>query len=291
MSRKEDARFEEWLKATRDKLSPGAQRNLDALAEDETSREVFRGYLREDEFYRNLQGVKDTEKKLGAEKESLQQEIAKFERQRTEWRNWYQSEKPKNETLTSENSTLKKEIDLLKAKLGRPADHDDDGDTSPRRNLEMNDDLKAELAQLRQELTATKGRVENIDGNIPGFTAGVAKAVQRAMKEGFDVDADQIVDLSIRTGANPEQAYYQLTFEQRAKREQEQREKDIKDAEERGRRKALTERPSPDHLRASGPSVVEQLRGKNSDFPTGRRDIVNAAVDEFRRLQAESQGT
>jgi hypothetical protein len=104
------------------------------------------------------------------------------------------------------------------------------------------------------------------------------------------VDPSQIIDLSLRNGSTPDVAYYQLTYEQRAKRDAEQREKDIKDAEERGRRKALTERPSPDHLRPAGPSVIDRLRGKTEAYPTSRRDIVDAAVEEFRKMSSEGLG-
>lgn len=287
---KEDKRFQEWLEATKAKLDPSIHRAFDALAEHDSAKEVFRGYLREDEFYRNLQKVKDDEKALKSEKDALQSEIAKFERQRTEWRTWYQNEKPKVDNFASENAALKKQIEAMQAKLGRGAKDDDDTDGGAARgSREMNDELKATLDQLKQELNETKGRLEAVDGNIPAFMAGVATVIQKANKEGFEVDPNQLIDLALRNRTTPDVAYYQLTYEERTKRASEQREKDIKEAEERGRRSALADRPSPDHLRPAGPSVIDRIRGK-VDYPTSRRDIVDAAVEEWRKIQHDGLG-
>jgi DNA repair exonuclease SbcCD ATPase subunit len=270
MSKREDAEFDEWKKETRGKLSPSVQAQFDALTGDPTSKEVFRGYLREGEFYTRLNETKAEADRIKKEKESLAAEVTQFQRQRTEIASWWQNEK-----LEEKVQKLEQKLDGLDP---------DSTDTGKGRNSEMNDDRLAEIEEVKAQLKATQGRLEAIDGNLPRFVGSLGKVIRNSIKEGFDIDPDKIVELSLNNGADPEVAYYQLTYADREKRAKEDFDKKLKDAEEKGRREALSTRPSQDFLRPAGPTVVDRIREKSN--PTDRRQLVDAAVEEFRALRS-----
>jgi DNA repair exonuclease SbcCD ATPase subunit len=282
MSKREDAEFDEWKKETRGKLSPSVQAQFDALTGDPTSKEVFRGYLREGEFYTRLNETKAEADRIKKEKESLAAEVTQFQRQRTEIASWWQNEKPKNERLVEEKKKLEEKVQKLEQKLDGL--DPDSTDTGKGRNSEMNDDRLAEIEEVKAQLKATQGRLEAIDGNLPRFVGSLGKVIRNSIKEGFDIDPDKIVELSLNNGADPEVAYYQLTYADREKRAKEDFDKKLKDAEEKGRREALSTRPSQDFLRPAGPTVVDRIREKSN--PTDRRQLVDAAVEEFRALRS-----
>lgn len=289
MSKSEDAAFDEWKKETRAKLAPTVQAQFDALTADPTSREVFRGYLREGEFYTRLNTQKAAEDKLKQEQEALAAEQAQFTRQRAEIVSWWQTEKPKNEKLVEDRKKLETKVKDLESRL---ADLDPDSDSAPKgrgKNAEMSDEKLAEIEDLKKQLGAAAQRLEALDGNLPRFVGSLGKAIRDSIKEGFDVDPDKIVELSLTNGADPSVAYYQLTYEQREKRAKEELEKKLKEAEEKGRREALSTRPSQDFLRPAGPSVVDRIREKPTPGAVGdRRAMVDAAVEEFRTLRQQA---
>ena len=284
--KREDAEIEAWKKETRGKLSPAVQAQFDALTGDETSKEVFRGYLREGEFYTRLNEQKAEADKIKKEKESLAAEVAQFQRQRTEITSWWQQEKPKNERLVDEKKKLEAKVNELASKL-KEIDPDSTEAPGGRRSSEMNDEAKTEIEDVKAQLKATTARLEAIDGNLPRFVGSLGKVIRNSIKEGYDIDPDKIVELSLNNGADPEIAYYQLTYAEREKRSKEDFEKKLKDAEEKGRREALSTRPSQDFLRPAGPSVVDRIREKSTG-PMDRRAMVDDAVSMFRELRSNA---
>lgn len=285
MSKREDAEFEAWKKETRGKLDPSLQDKFDALTSHESSKELFRGYLRENEFYTRLNEQNAEKQKIAKERESLAAEVAQFQRQRTEIASWWQAEKPKNEKLVAEKKQLEQKVKALEAKLN---DLDPDSTDAPRgrgKDSEMTDDQRAEIDEVKKSLAAANARLEAIDSNIPQFVGKLGRVIKNSLKEGFDIDPDKVVELSLNNGADPEVAYYQLTYEEREKRAKADFEKKLKEAEEKGRREALSTRPSQDFLRPAGPTVVDRIREKSSG-PMDRRALVDAAVEEFRALRS-----
>lgn len=285
MSKREDAEFDAWKKETRGKLDPSLQDKFDALTSHESSKELFRGYLRESEFYTRLNEQNAEKQKIAKERESLAAEVAQFQRQRTEIASWWQTEKPKNEKLVAEKAKLEQKVKALEAKM---ADLDPDSTDAPNgrgKGSEMNDDQKAEIDEVKKSLAAANARLEAIDANIPQFVGKLGKVIKNSLKEGFDIDPDKVVELSLNNGADPEVAYYQLTYEEREKRAKADFEKKLKEAEEKGRREALSTRPSQDFLRPAGPTVVDRIREKSTG-PMDRRALVDAAVEEFRSLRS-----
>ena len=148
----------------------------------------------------------------------------------------------------------------------------------------MTEELQTTIKQLQDDLKATKDRLETVDTNIPGFITDHAVAMDLARKEGFDVDPRALTDMALRNNIEPRQAYYSLTYDQREKKAKEDREKRL------APRHAAGDEPGRKHvgLRPSGPSVVDRLTGKGDSYPTSRRDIVDSAVEEFRRIRDEN---
>ncbi len=293
MGKVEDEGFPKWLETKKAALAakdPAAAVQFEKLvtANKEFGIELFRGDLRETEFHRRLSEQNTEKETLAGEKTKLAGAISQFQAEKTKWSTWYQTEKPKSEALVAEKARLEARITDLEA--GNPGNTDldlDDPDKNPK-GPAMSTELQTTIKQLQDDLKATKERLEVVDTNIPGFITDHAVAMDLARREGFDVDPRALTDMALRSNIEPRQAYYQLTFDQREAKAKEDREKEIKDAEERGRKNAINDRPSPDHLRPSGPSVVDRLTGKGDSYPTSRRDIVDSAVEEFRRIRDEN---
>jgi hypothetical protein len=293
MGKVEDEGFPKWLEEKKTALAakdPSAAAQFEKLvtANKEFGIELFRGDLREKEFHRRLNETNTEKETMAGEKTRLAGAISQFQAEKTKWSTWYQQEKPKAEALVAEKARLEARIVDLEAGKAAGNNIDDDDDDKNYRVPAMNEELQTTIKQLQDDLLATKQRLETVDTNIPGFITDHAVAMDLARKEGFDIDPRALTDMALRNNIEPRQAYYQLTYEQREKKATSDREKEIKDAEERGRKNALNDRPSPDHLRPSGPSVVDRLSGKGDDYPTTRRDIVNSAVEEFRRIRDEN---
>ncbi len=291
--KREDADFDSWKKETRAKLDPSVQQAFDLLTGHETSKEVFRGYLREGEFYTRLNEQKAENDRLKKDRETLAGEQSQFTRQRAEIVKWWNDEKPKNARLVEEKKKLEAQVEKLTAKLGKiDPDSTDDGEddnTSRRRRSEMSDEKLAEIDGVKAQLAKAEARLAQLDENLPGFVGKLGKVIRNSLKENMDVDPEKIVELSLANGTDPEIAYYQLTYEAREKARKEAFDKQLKEAEEKGRREAMSTRPSQDFLRPAGPTVVERIRESKKESGD-RRELVNGAVELFRELRSNQAG-
>jgi chromosome segregation ATPase len=285
---KEKDDFPRWLEEKKGTLkSARAQQALQTLLEeneDFVKEDWYRGTLRQDEFHRRLNEQNESKKSLDAQLQALKREQAQFQAQKTQWQGWYKENAPKAKAAMERAQVLEAKIKALEAKK---SDIDDDDDLSAGRKNAMSEQYETMINQLKDQVNQLGQRLEAVDTNIPGFISEHAAALELARKEGFEVDPLELSNMALNNNITPRQAYYHMTQAQRAEKQKADYEKDIKEAEERGRRAAINDRPSPDHIRPSGPTVVDRLRGKTEPYATDRKSIVDGAVEEFRRIQAE----
>ena len=102
--------------------------------------------------------------------------------------------------------------------------------------------------------------------------------VKEGVKEGYDFDPSAVIARASQRGVDIQSAFRELTTEQREAKASDAREKEIEQAYEKGRREAQSKFPSPERLRASGPSIFDSL---GESAPVDRRSRVNGAVKEF----------
>lgn len=285
---KEKDDFPRWLEEKKGTLkSVRAQQALQTLLEeneDFVKEDWYRGTLRQDEFHRRLNEQHEKDTKLAEAEAALKREQAAFQGQKTQWSTWYKENAPRAKAAMERAEQLEAKIRALESKK---SDIEDDDDLSAGRKNAMSEQYETMINQLKGQVDALSQRLEAVDTNIPGFISEHAAALELARKEGFDVDPHELSNMALNNNITPRQAYYAMTQEQRAAKQKADYERDIKEAEERGRRAALNDRPSPDHIRPSGPTVVDRLRGKTEPYATSRKDIVDGAVEEFRRIQSE----
>jgi hypothetical protein len=125
-------------------------------------------------------------------------------------------------------------------------------------------------------------KVEALDRLIPAVLADMGTVLKDSIKNNFDVDPREVIQLSLKQGIEPYRAYEILTAEERQKRYEAEQEAQRKKWFEEGRRAAMANN-SPDHLQPSGPSVVDYLQQLNKEAakPADRADRIGAAMKEF----------
>lgn len=216
---------------------------------------VFGGHLREKEFYRRLNAMHD-------EKEDLT-------KREQEWQQWYQDNAPKTERLAAERDALKAQLDKMKETIGL----DDDGSTRPEvSKVEVDDSVKKEIARLQTQ-------VAFFDKALPQLLKDMGQINNKIVKENWDVDAGAVLDHALSKSVDLHTAFKELTADEADKRAKTREEQLIAKAKEEGRREALKQVPSPDHLRPSGPTIVDSLRG--TPKPTSTQDRISGAVSEW----------
>lgn len=233
MGKKEDSAFQLWVEELAEGVPQEEKEAFDAWVQTSAARETYRGYLREQEFHRRLN--------------TLEQEKTKLAELRSELENWYEEEAPKNEALLAERDQLRYQLEALGS--GGPPPAEGAGISVSPKDLE-------EIKQKAQ-------KAEVLDKLLPAVLGDISAVLKDSLKNGFDVDPREVIQLSLRQGIEPYRAYEILTQEERQKRYAEAQEAEKKKWFEEGRRAALTGN-SPDHLQPSGPSVVDYLQTLNS---------------------------
>lgn len=253
MSKREDEKFQVWLDELSKQVEPDERDAFEKWAETKSAKESYRGYLREQEFHRKYNEV--------------QQQAQELEQLKGELATWYEEEAPKNEALLKERDELKRQLAELGLEGPPPAQ------STPGPSLRED-----ELAELKKKAD----KVEALDRLIPAVLADMGAVLKDSIKNNFDVDPREVIQLSLKQGIEPYRAYEILTAEERQKRYAESQEAERKKWFEEGRRAALTNN-SPDHLQPSGPSVVDYLQGLNKATaqPVERADRVSAALKDF----------
>lgn len=255
MSKKEDELFKAWGEKLAEEVETSEQEALKAWLALPVAREVYRGTVGQDELYRRMN-------QLDKDKKELQQA-------RQELETWFEEESPKNAALIAER-------DALKAQL---AAHGSD-DPPPAQGTGLQ--LSAEdLAGIK----AQAAKAEVLDRLLPAVLGDMSAVLKDSIKNNFDIDPREVIQLSLQQGIEPWRAYQNLTADERQKRAEADHEAERKKWFEEGKRSAMTN--SPDHLQPSGPSVVDYIQSlnkavdKGGNLPMERADRVSAALKEL----------
>jgi len=169
------------------------------------------------------------------------------------------------------------------------------------------DELKAQLAKLgsgapppaagtgvqisKDELAAMNAKLAKIDvldKILPNVLTDVARITRDSIKNNFDIDPGDVIQLSIKKGVEPWQAYLGLTADERNKRAKTAKEEEKKKWFEEGRRSATTN--SPDHFQPSGPSMVDFLQELNKGAAAGGKDPMDRTARVGAALQMLQDG-
>lgn len=267
MGTREDKEYEAWLKEVESTLSAdGMAKFKEVLAEDK-ARQIFKGPLRESDYYRRLEDINK------AKKEALDE----VESQKAQLNTWFAQEKPKNEALLKEKARLEAE---LRRSLERRKDlGDEDVDDLPANTPSFTGVDKDEVDQLRNQL-AQMGQV------LPRALSDIAEVTYRISKEKFDISPRDVIEHSFKHNVDPLTALDTLTADERTKRERDRMAELEKKWKEEGRREALTNSAPPDLMRHSMPDSVARLfsspdQKETPEFGSG------AAVAEFRKMVSD----
>jgi hypothetical protein len=228
MSKREDQAFAAWAKDFKEGLETEELKEaFEMIADTDNARELYRGTLREGDYYTKLN-------KLNAETEELQAA-------QNELTEWYENEEPIREALIKERDELRKQVADGKTPTGNP----------PNQQTGISPE---EFALIR----AKAAKVDAIDKILPKVMGDLGAVLQDSMKNGYDVDAREIMQASVQQGIDPMRAYGILTQEQREKRAKDVAAEEKKQWFEEGRRAALSG-DAPDHIEPSGPSIFDSL--------------------------------
>jgi hypothetical protein len=241
MSKKtEDEKFQKWIEERGAELPVEKQEAWRAIAEtDWAKEELFRGTIRADKLYTELN-------KLNAEREKLYE--------------WYEEEAPKNEALIAERDILRAQVEEFGS------------DNPPAAGA------SSVSAEVLADLKAKADMAGDLNRMLPVVLADSLAIVQDASKNGFEYDPQEVMRVSLQKGTTPFKAYEFLTQDQRKLRYDAEREAERKKWVEEGRRQAISaSNGSPDHIPASGPSVIDMLRKDNPEVTP--QDRVRKALE------------
>lgn len=280
MSKKSEATYEAWIKELEasEKFNAEQKAALKVLTEGEAGKELFGGHLREKDYYTKLNEHQTKKDELEREKAAFAADLAK---QST----WFQKAKPEYDRATQEAEALKAKLASLEktfrdAGLEPPA-----GGTVTSKTA--NDDVTLrELNELRQH-------VQFMDKMVPQLAATVGNITRRSLKDGFEVDVNDVLKLAAEKQIDPATAYERLTQADRDKQNEAAREKEKAQWIEEGRKQALSKLSGPDRIRPAAPSLVDALRGASGgpEIISDPRARVDAAVKAFAELEAAGTAT
>lgn len=229
MSKREDQDFAAWVEEIKASLGDeDAVEAFEAFAATDTGREVYRGNLREKDYYTRLN-------KLNSEKE----ELAQAQSELTEW---FENEEPVREALIKERDELRKKLADGKSP---------DGGDPPNAVSGVSQE---EIALLR----AKASKIDAMDKILPSVLGDLGRVILDAQRNDFNVDPAEIMQMASSKAIDPYRAYMELTAEERQKRSAQAVKEEQKKWFEEGRKAALSG-DAPDHIKPSGPSVFDLL--------------------------------
>jgi hypothetical protein len=267
MGKKEDAAFQDWVESLKGRVSEQA---FKAITEDEGAKEVFRGHLREDEFHRRLTELDLAKKQLAAEQEALRQEQGSLELNKEKWQSWYVEASGDFEKLSSENEELKKRLETQPQVSG-----------APQGGNAVDQASEKKLEALAHELEMSKSRLEAVNKTLPRLLGDFGDVLAKATKEGWKVQPKELLNTALTRGIDMDTAFYELTSQERAQREEAALQQIEKDAYERGKREAQSSAP-PDSFRGAVPGTIDHLR--KTSTATGPERVANA-VKAYMEMQ------
>lgn len=261
MSKKEDAAYQAWLQDVKSKVPAEKRELFDQFISDEVvGKEIFRGGLREADYYRRLNELGETRREVEAEKIRLT--------------SWYEAEKPKNQALLEKVSELEAKL----AKRREAFDDEEDLMTDKQRAAEAEkiSKLEKELAEVRSS------QREAFSAFLPALV-DMTDITHELVKGGWKTSPREVISYAQKNNVDPRTAFYALTADERTDRERDERKKQEEKWKEEGRREAMAKVSSPDNLRVSaGPTVVDQLRKPmTTDNPNERIKRASQAFSEL----------
>lgn len=246
MSKKEETAYQEWVNEIRSKLPADQHANLDALVGTDAGKEIFRGGLREADYYRRLNEHNEAK--------------AKFDNDVRTQNDWFNLEKPKNVRLNAEVEKLRKELLQHKAELVAA------GLEVPKELTQAVDQSQGASMQNKDELEQMKRQLQFLDKALPQVIGKAMAMTSRLVKENYSVTPDAVFQHAAEKGVDLDAAFEYLTSDERAKRADQKIAEKIKEAEERGAREALAKLSGPDRsMRPAGPSVFDALGAKDGE--------------------------
>jgi hypothetical protein len=212
LSKKEDAQFQAWIAERESSLSNKPEK-LQAfktlLAEDDSdARELFRGGLREADYYRRLNEHQTKEKEVDERERfigSKEQELRK----------WWEENAPKNEQLLREKRDLAAKLEQAQTSL-RSIGLEDEAE----KLKSIRADAVATPNPSSDELKALKQRLEVFERGMPGLLSQLGDVTDRALRENFKVKPSDIIAYSSKNNVPLNIAFDQLTADERAERAQ-----------------------------------------------------------------------
>jgi len=261
MSRKEDAAYEEWLEEVKTK-HPDVADTLDSFANTDAGREIFRGGLREADYYRRLNELRDAREEI--------------EREGKEQVTWWEQAKPEYERALQEREEALAKLEATGMNRSGSGNGFTPGNGAPHPS-------DKELEQIKQRMMA-------MDQAYPQVMLGMFEAQQAALREGLDYKPDEVLQKAFEKHIKPIDAFNEIVASQRHEKAKTMLEGELNKAREEGYKQALSKLSGPDKiLKRSGPSIVDALQGDAEVMsdPRKRRD---AAVQDFLELTADGQG-
>lgn len=264
MSRKEDAAYAEWMGEIKTK-HPDVADTLDALAETDAGREIFRGGLREADYYRKLNDIRDARTEL--DEEAVKQE------------SWWEQAKPEYARALAERDEAVQKLEA--AAMNRDPGGSGGGNGAPAPAAPPSN--PKELEELRQRIGA-------MDQAYPQVMLGMFEAQQAALREGLEYKPDEVLKMAFDKRMKPLDAFNVIVADQRTEKAKGMLENELTKAREEGYKQALSKLSGPDQiLKRQGTSIVEALNG-DAEVLTDQNKRRDAAVQDFLELTADGQG-
>jgi hypothetical protein len=236
MSKREDQDYAAWVEEIKATLpDEDAVDAFQTFAATDTGREVYRGNLREKDYYTRLNKLNSDKEDFIAEKEELRQA-------QNELTEWFENEEPIRAALIKERNELRKQQEG-----GKSSDAGDPPNV-------VSGISQEELALLRAKAT----KIDAMDKILPSVMGDFGRAIQDAARNNYNVDPAEIMQVASSKGIDPYRAYLELTANDRKTREEEEFKAEKKKWFDEGRKAALSG-DAPDHIKPSGPSVYDLL--------------------------------
>lgn len=256
MSKQEDEAFAKWKEELGAKLQNPEDKELwSKFTEKELARDLYRGTIREADYYRRLNELDKSKKDLDQRDRQLKDDVERLDA-------WYAKE-------SVERVQLQKERDEAMKKLS-----------------ELGLDGAEPSVARRDEVEELKRTLSMVNERTPKVLADLTRVAIKSMKEGFDVDPDAIVQFSMKNRVDINRAYEVLTQEARDKKAQADVEKRIEEAKEEARREALSKIPQPGFVRPNQVASPAYQRLVEGAKPKGDVDRVSRAVAALRELES-----
>jgi hypothetical protein len=259
--------FDAWLEDTKKGLETDEQQKaLDLLVSSEkVKNNIFGGYLRESDYYRKVNDFNEAKVRLDTEESA-------FKAQKEQWTSWYQD-------AQTEYSQALKDKEELERKLKYETIEDE-----PTGKVDSR--FKTELEELRKKVEIAESRTNVLDQSSTRLIVDMTKIMADAMKNGYSVDPDDVMNYSINNKVDPYSAYERITRDERLERFEADEKKKLAAAREEGYKEAMQKTgSSPDRLPRGGPSTLEFFTGSTPVNLGNQNDRLAAASQAYLKME------